>query len=59
MSCNSAVVLFIWGLNLMQTVHDWELESILLFRELLYSASVRGFFLGGGVGGELFRTDLR
>ena len=47
MSCNSAVVLFIWGLNLMQTVHDWELESILLFRELLYSASVRGFFWGG------------
>ena len=43
----------------MQTVHDWELESILLFRELLYSASVRGFFWGGGVGGELFRTDLR
>ena len=41
----------------MQTVHDWELESILLFRELLYSASVRGFFWG--VGGELFRTDLR
>ena len=41
----------------MQTVHDWELESILLSRELLYSASVRRFFLGGGE--ELFRTDLR
>ena len=36
----------------MRTVHDWELESISLFRELLYVQE-------GGGGEELFRTDLR
>ena len=36
----------------MRIVHDWELESTLLFQELPHPASVRGFGERGGGGGN-------